>query len=185
MIEIISQKNLQAMPWKNGKGKTDQISIFPAGSTVQKNNFLYRLSSAPVIESGEFSLFPGMHRILVPIQGAGFALDSDVYEKFEIAQFSGDTKIFCTLLKDSVVDLGLIYDPNKIKAHPRVLHLKSDFMISIESASHYLVSVLSGDIQIENKFLKMPETALFENETKMHLQIKKSAVVLFIKIDFI
>ena len=50
--------------WKNGRGSTLEIALSPAGE-----EFDWRLSIADLIESGPFSQFPGMQRILVLLEG--------------------------------------------------------------------------------------------------------------------
>lgn len=171
------------MPWKNGKGMTTQIFISPESATIDKNDFLVRLSSASVNENGDFSLFSGKRRILIPFKGAGFQLNEHTYEKFEIAHFSGDEKIFCTLLQGPVLDLGLIYDPLKIKAHPRILNLKTDLSFSLEPNCDYILSVLQGEISIDHTICSELETIFFLNEDKCELKVQKSSILLLVKLE--
>jgi len=60
----------QARPaarWKNGKGVTCEIAIFPPGATI--DNFDWRVSIAEVSEGGSFSNFPGIDRQLAVLDG--------------------------------------------------------------------------------------------------------------------
>jgi len=59
------------MAWKNGLGRTAEIARAPAGGTV----FDWRLSIATIAADGPFSAFEGCERSLIPIAGAGLALD--------------------------------------------------------------------------------------------------------------
>lgn len=49
--------NHRRMPWKNGRGETTEIAVWPEGAGLQ--DFGWRLSMAGVSEHGAFSAFPG------------------------------------------------------------------------------------------------------------------------------
>lgn len=170
------------MPWKNGKGVTSEIFIHPAKSTVSKNDFFYRLSSAPINQDTTFSLFSGKQRLLTTVKGAGFKLNSDEYEKFEIAHFSGDEKTECSLLKGPVLDFGVIYDPNKVKVQAKLLHLKMDFNFSLEAQNDYFITVLDGAITHDGQQLKDLETLHYQQEANCSLHVVKNAVVIYITV---
>lgn len=183
MIQLYQKSSFKKMSWKNGKGITTQVLIFPESATLEENDFLFRLSSAAVNENGDFSLFTGKNRILVPIKGAGFQLNEHIYEKFEIAHFSGDEKVNCVLLQGPVLDVGMIYDPDAIKAHPRILNLKTDLSFSLDPSWDYTLTVLSGEVAVEDKSLTELETAFFSNESRCDIKVKKSAILLLIKLE--
>ncbi|MEI1248207.1 HutD/Ves family protein [Rhizobium aouanii] len=61
------------MPWKNGKGETVEIAVFPPGASI--NDFDWRISMATVAEDGPFSIFPGIDRTLAILDGNGMLLD--------------------------------------------------------------------------------------------------------------
>lgn len=183
MIETILKNSFIKMPWKNGKGTTTEIHISPPKASLQKEDFLYRLSSAPIYEDGEFSIFKNKQRILIPIKGTGFKLNSQVYEKFEIAQFTGNDKVFCSLLKDAVVDFGIIYDPDKIKIQARILNLKTNITFELDTTADYFVSVLQGTLMHGEQTLEPLETLHYFDENLCQLKVKNTAILLFIKID--
>lgn len=183
MIESMLTSNFTKMPWKNGRGVTTEICIYPPEAKLEKNNFLYRLSSAPVEQDGDFSLFSGKRRILTPIKGAGFKLNSQVYEKFEVAQFSGDEKIYCSLLKGPILDFGVVYDPAKVKAQVRILHLKTDFQFSLDPVCDYFFTVLEGKLNHNGGLLGELETLHFQKEQSCHLQVEKGAVLFYLTLN--
>ena len=114
--KLIKKKDYQIMPWKNGLGTTAQIDLFRDSSDVSEN-FVWRLSAATIQSDGPFSFYPGYHRILGIWQGSGLWLNDIRLERFQVHSFSGDLKVDSRLIKDQVLDLGLIFDPLKIKAH--------------------------------------------------------------------
>jgi environmental stress-induced protein Ves len=183
MIQKISKSNFIQMPWKNGKGSTTQIYIEPQNSKFENNDFSYRLSSAPIIQETEFSLFPGKNRILVPIQGAGFRLNDKSYAKFEVAQFSGTDPIYCSLLKGSVVDFGIIFDPLKVRVQVRVLNLKSDMSFSLEANKDYFITLIDGALNYNNCDLEKLETLHYQNENICELRPIQSAIVFYLCLE--
>ena len=52
----------QFRPWKNGGGETAEIAVSPAGAGF--DDFDWRISTAIVAQSGPFSGFPGVDRVL-------------------------------------------------------------------------------------------------------------------------
>lgn len=171
------------MPWKNGKGVTTEIFIDPPTATIAKNDFSYRLSSAPIEQDTVFSLFADKQRILTTVKGAGFKLNANEYEKFEIAHFSGDEKTECTLLKGPLLDFGVIYDPKKVKLQAKILHLKTNFNFSLEQDSNYFITVLDGEIKHGEQSLKDLETLHYQFETSCNLHVIKSAVLFYLSVS--
>lgn len=168
------------MPWKNKKGITSQIAISPANSTLEKLDFDFRLSSAPVVEDGVFSKFPGYQRLLLPIRGKGFSLNGALYEQHEVAAFSGDDETHCELVNGDIVDLGLIYNDKKIKASAKVLRLKDVFNFSAEPKAIYFVYILQGKVTVNEIESEDGDTVHLENPERVILQATKtSSVVLF------
>lgn len=61
------------LPWKNGSGQTDEICLLPDGASRER--FEIRVSSAPILERGVFSSFPGADRVITLIEGQGLSLE--------------------------------------------------------------------------------------------------------------
>ena len=99
------------MPWKNGKGETVEIAVFPEGAGLA--DFGWRLSMARVDEPGPFSCFENIDRTLAIVEGAGLRLfvDGDILtvsEKGPAAVFPGDARIVSDLFEGAVTDLNLM-----------------------------------------------------------------------------
>ena len=127
----LKQQNYRQSPWKNGQGITSEIDIFPDGATVADANFLWRLSTARIAASGPFSRFSGYDRFLTVLSSKKIRLrfEKDAQEKVlaegEVIQFSGDEEVSCVLDSDVVMDLGLIYRRDLVKAQFKILEIKS------------------------------------------------------------
>ncbi|MBY2946945.1 HutD family protein [Rhizobium leguminosarum] len=72
-MRILRAGDHKRMPWKNGKGETVEIAVFPPGASI--NDFDWRISMATVAEDGPFSIFPGIDRTLAILDGNGMLLD--------------------------------------------------------------------------------------------------------------
>ena len=62
----ITPLNWIPKPWKNGKA-TIQLVIFPEKASLEKGDFLFRVSIASTTQSGSFSQFPGYDRVLASL----------------------------------------------------------------------------------------------------------------------
>ncbi len=115
---IFHRDQLPQTPWKNGGGVTREIACSEPGEPY------WRLSIADVTQEGDFSTFPGLHRVLTVIEGKGMRLQSptaDIHARpREPVSFAGDTPIKGHLMQGPVQNFNLIYDANKLKAIVRV-----------------------------------------------------------------
>lgn len=90
-VQILGPDDFRAMPWRNGRGMTIEM----AREDDAAGNMLWRISVADVVEAGQFSLFPGVDRILTLIEGPGFDLDFSGHGRVQVellnpVVFSGD-----------------------------------------------------------------------------------------------
>jgi environmental stress-induced protein Ves len=72
-MRLIDYKHLLVIPWKNGGGVTRELASDPPDATL--DNFLWRISIADVSQSGPFSVFPGIDRVILLLDGAGMHLE--------------------------------------------------------------------------------------------------------------
>lgn len=72
-VEHLARTAYATLPWKNGRGETDEIYLSPPNGS--RDGFEIRISSAPIIEDGAFSSFPGAERVITLIEGEELELD--------------------------------------------------------------------------------------------------------------
>lgn len=111
-IRLLTPADYRSMPWKNGGGRTTEIAAYPPAAA--QDAFAWRVSIADVARDGPFSLFPGVDRTIVLLDGAGMRLAGDgrvneVRVRFEPLQFSGDEAIECTLIAGPVRDFNAMF----------------------------------------------------------------------------
>ena len=179
MITLIKESDQLKMPWKNKQGTTAQILVSPPGSSLEKLDFDYRLSSAPIKAAGPFSMFPGYQHILLPVSGTDFVLNGHPYATFEASHFSGDDETHCELLKKEVTDLGLIYDPARISANVRVLNVPFPLTLTLEADKTYLCHLLSGQLTVADQAVAINETLVVKGEESIRFECGKKTTLAF------
>ncbi len=110
-MQLLPAAGHKRMPWKNGKGETAEIAVFPEGAAL--GEFGWRLSMATVSEPGPFSAFPGIDRVLAIVSGGGLRLEIDgqdvtVGRQSGAVAFPGDVTVASTPFAAPVVDLNLM-----------------------------------------------------------------------------
>jgi environmental stress-induced protein Ves len=118
--------NLPLALWKNGAGLTREIVRSPRDSTM--DTFAWRVSIAEVSESGAFSVFPGVDRIIVLLSGDGAVLRSadgaiDHRLDRELAPFSvpGESAIDARLVGGRSTDFNVMTRRDAIHAEVQVI----------------------------------------------------------------
>ena len=111
-MKVLRAGNYKRMPWKNGKGETVEIAVFPPGASV--GDFDWRISMATVADDGPFSVFEGIDRTLSVLSGEGLELFVSGQQPILLRQdtaphaFAADIATSARLLKDTVTDLNVM-----------------------------------------------------------------------------
>ncbi len=110
-VRVIRNEDLVRVPWKNGGGTTAEVAAFPEGSGF--DTFGWRISMADVASDGPFSVFPGIDRTLVVVEGNGIELDVEgiahrLDEGSPKLSFSGDDLTAGRLLSGPIRDLNVM-----------------------------------------------------------------------------
>ena len=74
-LQHIPFEQFKAKPWKNGLGTTYDIALLPSGA--DHTSFDLRFALSPIVEDNEFSAFPGIERVITPIEGEALGLEFD------------------------------------------------------------------------------------------------------------
>lgn len=110
-MRILRRDDYRKMPWKNGKGVTEEVASFPDGAGL--DDFGWRLSIAHVAEDGPFSVFPGIDRTITLLVGKGMMLDLPG-ERVALEpngapfSFSGELKIASHNVSGETVDFNVM-----------------------------------------------------------------------------
>nr|WP_315235782.1 HutD family protein [uncultured Albidiferax sp.] len=128
--------NLVAIPWKNGVGTTREIVCQPPGASM--DSFDWRISIASITQAGPFSVFPGVDRVIMLLDGAGVRLhapgiDHRLATPGQPFAFSGDVALDCDLLGGASTDFNVMTRRSRLQTEVQVL-----------SAAHQMAASAQG-----------------------------------------
>lgn len=139
-------------PWKNGRGVTEELAVWPAGSSFERGDFEWRISKARVEEAGAFSSFQGFDRVLVVISGAGLVLEHGDQaprtrlRPMEPHRFSGDLPTRCELPGGAIGDFNVLVRRGAWDAEVMALHLGARRLREMCEAQQAFVHALGGPL---------------------------------------
>lgn len=175
------------MPWKNGGGVTRELVKLPHPSDPTR--FLARLSIATVGASGPFSVFPGVDRTLMILDGAGVALTVEgtrevvLDRRLQPFAFPGEAEIHCRLLGGVVRDFNLMVDRAVARSSLEVVHLAPGETRTLAGAGTVLLHALEGRASVDGAALAVDETLWLEAPGSLALRSDEGAVVVAIHLE--
>lgn len=123
-VNLISPAMWQAQRWRNGGGTTHELICEQDTSGI-----IWRISIASVEQDGDFSLFPGVDRIIMLLEGKGCLLnfangtEQLINQALQPFSFSGESEIYCSLLSGKIRDLNLMTRRSSLKPRCTILQL--------------------------------------------------------------
>jgi environmental stress-induced protein Ves len=148
---LVEGSALKSVPWKNGVGSTKEIAIFPPLASLAQLDFLWRFSTAEVIEPGPFSSFPDFDRLLTLVQGEELMLSFHRIHKAlkpgMVLHFQGEEKVSSKLPKGPITDLGLIFDRDQVMAKMSLVELAERPRSFALTAPTVLLFCIAGNLQ--------------------------------------
>ena len=148
----LAAADARSVPWKNGRGTTLEYALWPAEASLARQDFDWRLSSAPVDEPGPFSVLPGVERILVVTEGAGCVLVHGEHaprarlRRLAPYRFSGAWPTAAELPYGPVRDFNVMFRPERVDAEVEAVVLGERRMRESLAAGHAFVHVLEGGL---------------------------------------
>lgn len=144
---FFDRERLPATPWKNGGGSTREVACWPRGASI--DNFLWRVSIASIAQPGPFSVFDGIDRQIMLLDGDGVRLHSaDGCIDHRLDQpnvpfaFSGDVPIDCTLLGGPSNDFNVMTRRGQCRAQLRIIEGAASAQVA--PCHHGLLYALKG-----------------------------------------
>jgi environmental stress-induced protein Ves len=141
---------LHVTPWKNGGGSTREIACWPPGAGL--SDFGWRVSIATIAASGPFSVFQGIDRHIMLLEGDGVRLQSSEGHIDHLLDrphtpfaFSGDATIGCTLLGGASSDFNVMTRRGQWRAELQVF----DRTAVIAPAPHGILLALRRSWQLD------------------------------------
>ncbi len=160
---------LPVTPWKNGGGTTREIASWPPGTGLDA--FDWRVSIATIAASGPFSVFAGVDRTIMLLDGEGVRLhaadadagvDHRLDRPHEPFAFSGDVALGCTVLGGASSDFNVMSRRARCRADVRVLHTAH----ALPGATAGLLMSLQGTWQADGETLAAGEGLWWADEPR-------------------
>lgn len=127
MYRWFNLHDIAPTPWKNGGGLTQEITCWPPGADM--HDFQWRASVAGISTGGPFSVFPGVDRIILLLEGDGVQLRSPgqglnhrLDQRHRPLRFSGDQPCDCELLGGRSRDFNVMVRRDAAAADLQVHH---------------------------------------------------------------
>lgn len=148
----LTAADARRLPWRNGRGTTLELALWPPGATFEAGDFDWRLARAAVDEDGPFSAFPGFDRVLVVLGGAGLLLEHGDRAPAVRAEpllpcaFAGEWPTRARLLAGRVEDLNLLLRRGVVRGRVALL-LPGAHEVPGAGPGHVLAHVLAGTLR--------------------------------------
>lgn len=139
------------VPWKNGRGVTEELAIWPAGAAFERGDFDWRISKASVADGGPFSAFPGFERVLVVTDGDGLVVShGDAAPRARVGllapyRFDGEWTTTAELIGGPVRDFNVMTRRGRVRADVQVMRRSGEFALA---RGHAFVHVLCGEVAL-------------------------------------
>lgn len=143
-LQRFSRADLVATPWKNGGGTTREIVCWPPGAGLDA--FDWRASIATIAAPGPFSVFAGVRRTILLLEGDGVRLRAAGSEhRLDVPHapfaFDGDAAVDCELLGTASTDFNVMARCARGVAEVRIV----DAALDLAASAHGLLMGLEGD----------------------------------------
>ncbi|XAH23928.1 HutD family protein [Xylophilus sp. GW821-FHT01B05] len=151
-VQRFSRTSLPVTPWKNGGGTTQEIASWPQSVALDGSG--WRVSIATIAAAGPFSVFAGVDRSIMLLEGDGVRLfthdgriDHLLDAPHQPFSFSGDEAIDCTLLGGASSDFNVMTRRGQWRADVQVL----DRAAAMAPAPHGVLLALRGEWQLNEE----------------------------------
>jgi environmental stress-induced protein Ves len=185
-MRILRSVDYKRMPWKNGKGETVEIAVFPPGASV--DSFDWRISMATVAENGAFSIFDGVDRTLSVLVGESIELTVEGHAPVFLNQssapfaFPGDVNTTAILMKGTISDLNVMTRRGRF-IH-RVTRLLAIGQTKIAAEADLTLVIVADEARLDAALLKPLDAFVLEKQDKpLALHFERETPIFLVEID--
>lgn len=160
-MEYFDIRKMPVSLWRNGGGETRELCCFPPGT----RDFSWRASIASIASNGDFSLFPGVDRVITLLEGGEVMLDGGAafqhtLTHFEPFYFAGEQRVYAQLSDGKMsMDFNVMTRRDRCQAQVRV----ADRTFTTFAPNGGVVFVLSGAWQLGDKLLTADQGAYWQD----------------------
>ena len=149
-IRLLRHADYRRMAWKNGGGITTEIAREPA----QGDAFDWRISIAVL---GDFSMFPGVDRELMLLDGGGVELVIGIDEPVALTQryqkhvFPGEAPVSCHLIDGPTRDFNVMTRRGAVRAELLARTIVGSMVFFADDAVTWLIHVANGEVAFKER----------------------------------
>jgi environmental stress-induced protein Ves len=172
MIRHIPKASLMEGRWRNGQGVSWEIVSFKNDGAA---DFSWRFAKARIDNDVPFSIYPGMDRIFMMIEGQGMDLEFEggrilrVHEKFVPHKFSCDVPLVCKLRGGPSLDLNLFTARGEYRAECEVVNCNGSMDIETKNVEA-VIYVLDRTVEVNGTLLQQGDAAFVKGEDSINFK---------------
>jgi len=164
-LQRFARSALPVTPWKNGGGTTQEVVCFPPGAGL--DDFDWRVSIATIAMGGPFSVFAGVDRTIMLLEGDGVRLQSTGFDHaldtpHQPFAFDGEAAVDCSLLGGLSTDFNLMARRERGQATLRVV----SELATLDRSAHGLLMTLEGQWRVGGGTLKEGQGVWWADESQ-------------------
>ena len=186
---VLRAADYRAMRWKNGGGITTEIAREPAEGA----DFDRRVSIADIAQDGDFSVFPGVDRTLLLLEGGGVELELGAAEPVRLERryarhaFAGEAPVSCRLLDGPTRDFNLMVRRGVVQGEVYARPIVGPMVFFAEAGTQWLAHVVSGWISLDDAphlgQVTQGETLCFGAVARPQRVLKGSGELILVKLQ--
>lgn len=169
MRRIIRQSAFIEGVWRNGMGTSWEIAAFKKEGAI---DFSWRFAKARIDGDVPFSMYPGMDRAFMMLDGDGMDLEFgngeklEVHERFVPHQFACDVPLNCKLLGRPSMDLNLFAARDELRLSCEVVTLSGEQILPLSNAVTVFYG-LDGQASIDGSILLAGDAVVISDEVEI------------------
>ncbi len=181
-MEYFDIRKMPVNLWRNGAGETREICCFPPAT----RDFHWRASIASIAANGEFSLFPGVERVITLLEGGEVTLEESntfthTLKQHQPFTFAGDKVVKAKLTEGQMsMDFNIMTRRDVCQAKVRV----ADRTFTTFGARGGVVFVISGAWQLGDKLLTADQGASWHDGKHTLRLLEREGKLLFSEINW-
>ena len=182
MMEYFDIRKMPVNLWRNGAGETREICCFPPAT----RDFHWRASIASIAANGEFSLFPGVERVITLLEGGEVTLEESntfthTLKQHQPFTFAGDKVVKAKLTEGQMsMDFNIMTRRDVCQAKVRV----ADRPFTTFGSRGGVVFVISGAWQLGDKLLTADQGASWHDGKHTLRLLEREGKLLFSEINW-
>lgn len=181
-MEYFDIRKMPVNLWRNGAGETREICCFPPAT----RDFHWRASIASIAANGEFSLFPGVERVITLLEGGEVTLEepntfTHTLKQHQPFTFAGDKVVKAKLTEGQMsMDFNIMTRRDVCRAKVRV----ADRTFTTFGSRGGVVFVISGAWQLGDKLLTVDQGASWHDGKHTLRLLEREGKLLFSEINW-